>query len=177
MVQRFDNIRSAIKAGLTGADLEAWKAWRRGDTKINAKNVARGPSVRRTLSPFFDESYTAFVTCKASGRAFSALGSTGLTETNLGLDSGALPVGASLRRVKRFSPAKIIIFAPAIGGTPTTPKSTITGLEYKKIAGESYTLPIGKRSTAGGRNWLEATATLEAEVNPGMRVSFQVENF
>lgn len=177
MAQRFSNIRKAIKTGLTGTDLTAYKAWRRGDTKIDAANVTRGPSVRKALSPFFDESYTSFVTAKISGRAFTALGSTGLTDTNLGLNNIPLATGSTLKKIKRFSPAKIILFIPTAGATPTTPKSTITTLEYKKIAGASYTLPIGKRSVAGGRNWLEAAATLEAEVNPGVRVSFQVENF
>lgn len=175
--QRFSNIRKAIKDGLTGADLEAYKAWRRGDEKIDAVNVTRGPSVRRTLSPFFDESYLALVITKISGRAFAALGQTGLTETNLGLDNGALPAGAILRKVKRFSPAKGIFFIPTGGAPATSPKSTITNLEYKKVPGSSYTLPIGKRDTPGGRNWLEAAATIEAEVSPGIRVSFQTENF
>ncbi|MEG5159574.1 hypothetical protein QUB37_03875 [Microcoleus sp. AT3-A2] len=177
MAQRFSNIRKAIKDGLTGTDLTAYKAWRRGDTKIDAPSVPRGPSVRKALSPFFEESYTSFVTAKISGRAFAALGTTGLTDTNLGLNNVPLTAGSTLRKLKRFSPAKAILFIPAVGATATTPKSTITTLEYKKIPGSSYTLPIGKRSVAGGRNWLEVTATLEAEVSPGVRVSFQVENF
>lgn len=179
MAQRFSNIRKSIKDGLTGNDLTAYKAWRRGTTKIDAANVPRGPSVRKTLSPFFEESFTALVTTKISGRAFAALGSTGLTETNLGLDNvpATLPPGTTLKKLKRFSPAKIILFVPTGGAAATTPKSTITTLEYKKIAGASYTLPIGKRSVAGSRNWLEVTAKLEAEVTPGVRTSFQVENF
>ncbi|MEG4133246.1 hypothetical protein QUA41_30585 [Microcoleus sp. Pol11C1] len=178
MVQRFSNIRKSIKDGLTGADLTAYKAFRRGDTKIDAKNVARGPSVRKVLSPFFDESFTALVSVKISGRAFAALGSTGVSQTNLGLDDipSPLPVGTTLRKLKRYSPAKMIAFIPT-AAPPTTPKSTITTLEYKKIAGESFTLPIGKRATPGFRNWLEIMASLEAEVSPGVRISFQVENF
>lgn len=177
MAQRFSNIRKAIKDGLTGNDLAAYKLWRRGETKIDAVSVPRGPSVRKALSPFFDESYTSFVTTKISGRAFAALGTTGLTDTNLGLNNVPLTAGSTLKKLKRFSPAKAILFVPTGGATPTTPKSTITTLEYKKIPGSSYTFPIGKRSVAGGRNWLEAIATLEAEVIPGVRVSFQVENF
>lgn len=177
MAERFSNIRKAIKTGLTGADLTAYKAWRRGETKTDATSVERGPSVRKALSPFFDESYTSFVTAKISGRAFAALGQTGLTDTNLGLNNLPLAAGSTLKKLRRFSPAKIILFLPTAGAASTTPKSTITNLEYKRVSGASYTLPIGKRSVAGGRNWLEAAATLEAEVNPGVRVSFQVENF
>lgn len=179
MPERFSNIRKAIKTGLEGVDLTAYKAWRRGDTKIDAVSVVRGPSVRKTLSPFFSETYTALVTAKISGRAFAGLGTTGLTETNLGLDNvpSPMPAGTTLRKLKRFSPAKIILFVPTTGGAATTPKSTITTLEYKKLPGSSFTLPIGKRDVAGFRNWLEVMASLEAEVTSGVRVSFQTENF
>lgn len=179
MAQRFSNIRKSIKDGLTGADLTAYKEWRRGNTKIDAKNVKRGPSVRKILSPFFREGFTDFVGTKISGRAFGAVGALSLTDTQLGLSSipSPIPPGTVIRRLKRYSPAKMICFLPTAGGVASTPKSTITTLEYNKIPGESYTFPFGKRDVAGFRNWLEITVTLENSVIAGARTSFQVENF
>jgi hypothetical protein len=176
---RFSKIRKSIKDGLEGVDITAYKAYRRGDTKINAKNVNRGPSVRRILSPFFREDFTDFVGTKISGRAFAAMGTVGLTEAKLGLGEipSPIPTGTLIRKLRRFSPAKVIVFLPEAGGTPTTPKSTITTLEYKKIPGESFTFPFGKRNVPGFRDWLEIMVSLENTLTSGTRASFTTENF
>ena len=175
---RFSKIRKSIKDGLTGADLTAYKAFRRGDTKINAKNVKRGPSVRKILCPFFLQGFNNFISIKVSGRAFGALTTIGVTDNQLGLQDtpSPIPAGTAVRKVKSYSPAKIIAFVPTQGGTETTPKSTITGLEYNKIAGESFTIPFGKRDASGFRNWFEITASIEGTIAAGVRVSFQTEN-
>jgi hypothetical protein len=179
MTVRFGNIRRAIKDGLTGADLTAYKSFRRGDTKLDIKNVKRGPSARKIVSPFFLEGYNNFIGIKISGRAIAAIGTVGVTDTQLGLLDvpSPIPAGTAIRKLRRYAPARLICFVPTAGGVSTTPKSQITGSEYNKIPGESYTLPFGKRDVAGFRNWLEITASIEGTVAAGVRVSFKTENF
>lgn len=176
---RFSKIRKSIKDGLEGTDLTAYKAFRRGDVKLDIKNVKRGPSVRKIVSPFFVEGFNNFIGIKVSGRAFAALSTVGVTDNQLGLQDlpNPLPAGTAVRRLKNYSPAKLICFLPTQGATPTSPKSAITTLEYTKIAGESYTIPFGKRDVLGFRNWLEITASIEGTLLPGVRASFQTENF
>lgn len=178
-MQRFSKIRKSIKDGLTGADLTAYKSFRRGDVKLDIKNVKRGPSTRKIVSPFFLEGFNNFIGIKISGRAFAALSTAGVTENQLGLQDlpSPIPAGTAVRKLKNYSPAKLICFIPTQGGTPTSPKSAITGLEYIKTPGESYTLPFGKRDAIGFRNWLEITASIEGTLTSGVRASFQTENF
>lgn len=78
-----------------------------------------------------------------------------------------------------FVPAKLTVFMSA-GTPPTTPKSEMTGVQYKKYDGQSYTVPFGKNSTSDTITMWSKFSVLKTEILPKLqrysRISMSPEN-
>ncbi|MEG4010403.1 hypothetical protein QUA41_30750 [Microcoleus sp. Pol11C1] len=140
--------------------------------KVNAP--ARGPSVLLALASFDTKDATKNTLVKASGRAMAAgtKTATGATDAVLNIETGTTPDTA--RRRDGYKPAKVTIFVPEVASkagepapaqgeedttaptgagsadsTSTTPISRVTGLEYRRRLGNSFTYPFGSSATPG----------------------------
>lgn len=78
-----------------------------------------------------------------------------------------------------FVPAKIVAFRST--GTSTTPKSGVTGVEYTKYAGESFTCPFGKKGTGDANTMWSAFAKIKKDMDSKLglygNVSMKPETF
>jgi len=137
---------------------------------------ARGPSVRVGLASFDASQQIKNTIVRVSGRAMvpGARTATGADNATLNIDPTLIDTA---RRVPGYKPARVTIFIPeqaSLAGatvpsqapedavsplgagkadaTTTTPLSRITGLEYRRRLGNSYTYPMGSSGTAGQTN-------------------------
>lgn len=77
---------------------------------------------------------------------------------------------ATFNIVNGFSPAKVVA---AERTTASTPKSEITGIEYRKTTGPSYTIPFGR--AAAGDTEFERQAAIIAAFDETYSVTFLPE--
>jgi len=144
-----------------------------GRNQTKRKAPARGPSVVVALASFDTRATTKNTLVKASGRAMlpETQTATGATNTVLNIDTTA---PETAKAVPGFKPCKVTIFVPeaaTMAGIPAptqapedapgptgvgseddttvTPLSRVTGLEYRRRLGNSYTYPVGSSATAG----------------------------
>lgn len=147
-----------------------------GKNQPARKTPVRGASVNVALASFDTRATTKNYIVKASGRAMVAgtITATGATSAVLNIDTTAPDTA---KRVPGFKSAKVTIFIPEeasiTGGTaPTqapedaagplgtgaaddttkTPFSRVTGLEYRRRLGNSFTYPFGSSTNAGQTN-------------------------
>jgi hypothetical protein len=179
-MERFSNLKDAIKKGRTGAKVTAFKDWRADGAPATTPAPAmptKGPSVKKALLPFYlgATDFTSFAIVKLSGRAFGGLSAVGMTEAKLCLSDipDIIPGTSSYEIGDGLSPAKAVIFLPGTGSSLT--KSRITGANYKKRAGATYTLPFGKKDIAGRRDQKGMRAQILAGILAGASVSFKEE--
>jgi len=164
----------AKNAANSAAIIAKYTDYRLGKNQPKVKAPARGPSVILALAPFDTKDPTKSVLVKASGRAMKAdtKTATGGTDALLNIESTTVPDTA--KRRSGYKPAKVTIFIPEVasiagGAAPTqasedaaaptgsgaaddttvTPLSRVTGLEYRRRLGNSYTYPFGSSATPG----------------------------
>lgn len=179
---RFKNLQDAIKKGRTGAKLTAFKDWRADGapaTTTAPNQPPKGATVRKALLPFYfgATDFTNHAIVKISGRSFSGLATVGLTEAKLCLDDvpDTPAAGTTYEPVDGLKPARAVIFKPGTGST--TEKSRITGVNYKKRVGATYTLPFGKKDLAGRRDQRGMRGVILTGVLAGCSVSFKEEEY
>lgn len=179
---RFSNLQDALKKGRTGTKLTAYKDWRADGAPATAaapNQPAKGAVIRKALLPFYFgvTDFTNHAVIKISGRSFSGLATVGLTEAKLCLDD--IPetpaAGSTYEIVDGLRPARAVIFKPGTGST--TEKSRITGVNYKKRVGSSYTLPFGKKDAIGRRDQKGMRGIIVSGVIAGCGVSFKEEEY
>lgn len=144
-----------------------------GRNQTKRKAPARGSSVIVALASFDTRATTKNNLVKASGRAMlpETQTATGATNAVLNVDTTA---PETAKAVPGYKPAKVTIFIPELAtlaaapapvqapedttgpaGTGSaddataTPLSRVTGLEYRRRLGNSYTYPIGSSANAG----------------------------
>lgn len=183
--RRFRKIQGMIKmAKKMGVDISlddniaAYLDFRDGTSTVyKTTPQPRGSSKPATLIPFYVRAFTVDYrhAVKFSGRAAVQASSLGVTEAELNIDTGTPDSPAQRGKLVRgFNPAKMIVTLRA--AAPTTKKSNITLLDYKKTSGESYTLPFGAANAAGKKTYPEMMGTLLKEVGQGtVTVSFKQE--
>jgi hypothetical protein len=140
------------------------------------KAPTRGASVVVALASFDTRATTKNTLVKASGRAMLAETRTATGATNALLDIDTTAPDTA-KRVSGYKPAKVTVFIPELAtltGAPApaqapedapspagtgsaddatlTPLSRVTGLQYRRRLGNSYTYPIGSSSVAGQTN-------------------------
>lgn len=140
------------------------KVERRKTTKLSAGERKRyGVSllpftVDAPAAPAQTDRYAASIT------GFSDAGRKALTLSDAELGYGKVTVtGVSAIRENAFYPA---LLKPVVhlSTTPTTPKSSITGIEYQYFASNSYSVPFGRRTaTAAGDSEEERRSALAVE--------------
>lgn len=171
-----------------------------GKNQPSRKAPARGSSVVVALASFDTKATTKNTLVKASGRAMLAetRTATGASPAVLNIDT---TVPDTAKKVPGYKPAKVTIFirelatltgtpapaqapedAPGPGGTgsaddgTTTPISRVTGLEYRRRLGNSYTYPMGSSATAGQTNEEGMMNYVYQQLSTGGRsLSFQSE--
>lgn len=153
--------------------LAKYTDYRLGKNQPKIKAPARGPSVIVALASFDTKDAAKNTLVKASGRAMkeTTITATGATGTVLNIDS---TTPDTARRRNGYKPAKITVFVPEVASIPggtappqadedataatgagsaddttLTPLSRITGLEYRRRLGNSYTYPFGSSATPG----------------------------
>lgn len=180
--RRFNDIQDSIKKGHQGEKLTIFKTWRAEGAPATVTAPAmpvRGAMVKKALRPFYTGSTNllTFAVTKISGRAYGGLAAVGLSDANLALEDidDTPEPGTSYEFVDGFSPAKAVIFLPGTGSTTT--KSRITGQNYKKRLGSTYTLPFGKRDLAGARDQRGMRGRILGTVIAGASVSFKEESY
>lgn len=164
------------------------------------KAPARGQTVKVGLASFDTRATTKNTIVGASGRAMAAetRTATGATDALLNVDNTIL---ATAKKVPGYQPAKITIFIPeqaSLAGqnpppqapedaesplgtgsaddTTTTPLSRVTGLEYRRRLGNSYTYPFGSSADEGQTNEEGMMNRLYRELAVGGKmVSFKSE--
>lgn len=158
MVKRFSRLKFAVKMleGSTppaGSALANFLLFQAGNPEYTPKPAAgavepRGGSIIRGVSPFGKPIGTANANSEKvaiSGRAFNQITAVGLDATGSGANN--LNLLETFNNSGSFEAAKIIVFMGASGAGDST-RSTITRLQYKKRAGNSYTYPFGATGTA-----------------------------
>lgn len=184
MAKRFSKLRYLIKtAKRMGIDvsaddnIKAYKAYRAGDGDYKTTAVKRGDSQPISLVPFCVVGYTTKYVVSMSGRSFKQMGTLGVTEARLNIDSGTLNTTNTSqgKKIKGFIPAKAIV-SSAVTSAVTTPKSQITLLEYNKLDKKSYTFPFGSQNVDGQKTQLDMQGYLYADLAKGTKnVSFKPE--
>jgi hypothetical protein len=158
MAKRFSRLKFAVKMleGTTppaGSALANFLLFQAGNPEYTPKPGAgavepRGGSIIRGVSPFGKPIGAANANSEKvaiSGRAFNQVTAVGLDATGTGANN--LNLLETFNNSGSFEAAKITVFLGASGaGDPT--RSTITRLQYKKRAGNSYTYPFGATGTA-----------------------------
>jgi hypothetical protein len=157
MVKRFSRLKFAVKMleGTTppaGSALANFLLFQAGNPEYTPKPAegameARGGSIVRGVNPFGKPIAANANSQKVgvSGRAFTQVTAIGLDATGTGGNN--LNLLETFNNSGSFEAAKITVFTgPSGPGTAT--RSTITRLNYKKRAGNSYTYPFGATGTA-----------------------------
>lgn len=168
MGKRFARIlytQNVLKA--TGESITAFRAFRNGTSNYTTTAVDRGSNVTTAIQAFgFGEATD--VIASYSGRAGGNLTGAGVSAAIMG--HKALTDAVSMQG---FTPANAVIFVGT--GTGTDVNSKITGLPYKKRAGESYTIPFGKVTTTDGEFDRQVAIATAVEGQPNRAVSFKPE--
>ena len=171
-----------------------------GRNQPDRKAPNRGASVVVALSSFDTRGVAKNNLVKASGRAMVAETQTATGATNTVLNIERTPPDTA-KRIPGYKPARITVFIPAVAsraGEPTpaqapadaagptgtgdaddttlTPLSRVTGLEYRRRLGNSFTYPFGNSATAGQINEEGMMNYLYKELSTGGKsVSFKSE--
>ena len=171
---------TAVPDAPAGTQLKKFQDFRAGKTIIKitrATDSLPGNESYCSLKPFAQPaSDTTKLLVNLSGRAYTNLTETALTNVLLAIDS--TPQGtAGLEKIRGFMPAKVTVSITTAGaGTATSSK--ITGESYKKKSTKTYTFPFG----SGGTNtsYKAAKAAIIAAVSTGTAnrgVTFKPEKY
>ncbi|MCC3473308.1 MAG: hypothetical protein JGK38_23925 [Microcoleus sp. PH2017_15_JOR_U_A] len=175
---RAAKVRYLAKYAAQAAAITAkYTDYKLGKNQPARKAPARGASIKAALASFDTRATTKTTVVTVSGRAMVAgtRTATGATDIVLNIESTTIP--AEAKKVSGYKPAKVTIFIPTVAGlagapaptqgsadavspagtgsaddTTLTPLSRITGLEYRRRLGNSYTYPFGSSATAGQTN-------------------------
>lgn len=198
---RAAKVRYLAKYAAQAAAITAkYTDYKLGKNQPARKAPARGASVKVALATFDTRATTKTTVVAASGRAMVAATrtATGASDTALNIDP---TVPAEAKRVVGYKPAKVTIFIPEVASlagapaptqgtddavspagtgaaddTTATPLSRITGLEYRRRLGNSYTYPFGSSATAGQTNEEGMMNFIYKELGTGGKtLSFQSE--
>lgn len=196
---RASKVRYLAKYAQQAAAITAkYTDYKLGRNQPARKTPARGASVKVGVASFDTRSFTKNNIVTMSGRARGAQAATGATDALLNTDNTILETA---QKVPGYIPAKVTIFIPevaALAGEPApaqapkdaaaptgagaaddttlTPLSRITGLEYRRRLGNSYTFPFGSAETAGQQNERGMMNKLYTELGKGGKaLSFQSE--
>lgn len=128
-----------------------------------------------TLAPFGLAQVTANeLLATMSDRAFAALGTVSLDAT-ADLHYDAANIG---RRLPGFKPAKVIV--KNTGTATTSPRSGISGEEYKTKKGPTYTFPFGAGTTTDTKFEEEVKGKIATSIITGLpraSITFKPESF
>ena len=157
MARRFSRLKFAVKMleGTTppaGSALANFLLFQAGNPEYTPKPgegamEPRGGSIVRGVNPFGKPiaSNANSQRVGISGRAFQQVTAIGLDATGTGGNN--LNLLETFNNSGNFEAAKITVFT-GVSGPGTATRSTITRLNYKKRAGNSYTYPFGSTGTA-----------------------------
>lgn len=148
--QRFSRLKAALKlaggGAAAGSALANFKDFQEGRRKIEIQNkvpadkrgrrgVAILPfNIAAPANPGAGDRYRTTITIYSNeGR-----GTLSLSNAELGYDA----LEAGNQSTEDFYAARLIVFVPTSG--ESTPTSAVTGKEYKRKNGKSYTIPFGR---------------------------------
>lgn len=168
MGKRFNRIRYAqnvLKA--TGTAITAFQAFRNGTSNYSTTSVDRGSDATTAIQAF------GFGTSKVIQVSYS--GRSGGNLTGAGVSAALLghQAATDAEFVAGFQAAKATVFVGT--GTGAQATSKITGLPYKKRAGESYTFPFGKTTATDGEFERQSAIFTAVEGNVNRSVTFRAE--
>lgn len=176
MVKRFSRIKYLLQVGGAGVKsseiAKKYAGFKLGKNMAaqyslpytyETKKVARGTGFSGALRAFGYPATADAILVRYSGRCGPSLGQTstgtasGIVSVQ-GVSASALNVGfgskAEGSKIAGFTPAKMVVFVlgQAQTGATKSPKSKITGLEYNKRLGSSYTFSFGADKVKPGRD-------------------------
>lgn len=143
--RRFKILETAIKkykAPVTtpGNAFYKYDQFQKGLATYDVDGTERGDDELQSIIPFGLGDGTEKLVIQVSGRVTdTSIAANALTKAELGL---AAPVAADDYN-ENFMPAKIIVKAQ---GAKADKVSQITGVTYKKVAGNSFTFPFGRKA-------------------------------
>lgn len=169
-----------------------------GRNQLPRKAPARGASIKVGVASFDTRSFVKNNIVNMSGRARLAQTAAGATDALLNTDN-TIPDTAA--KVPGYVPAKVTIFIPEVAAlagetaptqapedaaspsgtgaaddTTATPLSRVTGLEYRRRLGNSFTFPFGSSETAGQQSEQGMMNRLYTELGKGGKaLSFKSE--
>lgn len=181
MPGRFNNLKAALKflqspsggsdnEPPSGSVLKNFKDFRDGKTDVSypvEDSSKPGSFLDYQVQAFGREFTESPVRVPLSERA----------NTNVGAivtAGGAVEATTSATKILGFEPAKAVVFRPSGSVSATKEFSQITGLEYNKRAGDSYTVPFGAK-TSGDRESTIRNAIRQAS-QEGDSITFYSEN-
>ena len=195
MGRRFNNLEAALKylrpPGATegtvvpdapaNTQLKKYQDYKAGKVIISYPRAATsnpGGFQSVALKPFaLPATETQSYLVQASERAIGAIGTAGITATDLNIDVTPSEA-ADLEIPLGFTPARAVI-KNVTGTTGVQETSKITGDKYKAKAGASYTYPFGKGGT-DATSYAEVIGNIAAAVagaTGNKSVSFKPEIF
>lgn len=154
MPKRFSRYKFALKAvdgaPPAGTALARFKSYRDGSsTPTYTRAASSNPGELKSVYVIpFGEGADVYYLVTVSDRALGQQALVGGQAELKYLFPAGLPDAASSTESNKFSPATVTVFDPT--GAPTTETSQITGVQYKKRTGASYSLPFGKAAAATG---------------------------
>ncbi|GAA6621582.1 hypothetical protein [Scytonema sp. NUACC26] len=130
-----------------GSRLAGYIKFKKGETKITVEKKLTSAQRKRyawailpfgvspASTPTAADRYAAPITAYSN----AARADLGLTNTECGYET----VDAATNRDDNFYSAVMRVFV-GTGGAPTTPKSGVTGKDYTRIPGNTYSFPFGR---------------------------------
>lgn len=168
MARRFSRLEQVRLLTSAAQRYEQWDDQRATRQPRVGQGTARGRSIRVVVTPFGFDPGAGGVVVRATQRSNAAIG--GSLGTRI-----STTVGTDDRPFPGFKPAKVIVFQAA--GNSIVRTSDITGLQYLRRQGESYTHPFGASSNTDKEiEALEAITTALIAANGNRTVSYQPES-
>lgn len=152
MGKRFSRYQFALKANRgeaqAGSPLDDYKTYKNGSRTVQYnRTAAMNPGGKTSYSGIpFGESTNLYYNFQIGSRTTGVIALVG-GETTLKIQvTSALAPTDRVTETSKFSPAIAVVFKPT--GATSTPSSRITGVSYRKRAGQSYSFPFCRGVTA-----------------------------
>lgn len=170
-MSRFSRIRQGARLGAAQTRYVQWLQASATRPQRIGQGTARGPQTTIYLEPFGRSMPTAtLAAAKVSNEARTIM------STAIGLRAVTTAPTGGGQRMPGFTPAKVVLFVRTGNGTVAT--SEITGLQYLKYTGSSYSHAFG-RGTSTALEFEEFNEIKDDLLSgaPNRRVSYKAELF
>lgn len=169
---------SAVSTPPAGSPLEQFQKYKDGAiqpdyAQFRSDSSNPGEISRTTIAPFgYPPAQSTRFKVPFSNRTKTRQSVASLL-TACNLDSTQTILDAA-QEVTGFIPAKATIFIPT--SSTTTRTSELTGIQYERIGGESYTFPYGRSSSTEYESEVRAAVAIAAQaINDKYTVSYSPE--